>query len=181
MRRTGPLTAIGLALLLAAGAAPAAWSQAGPPEMHHPPEAGPPAMPPGPPPGAAPGPPAGAAGCDMPMRPPGMGMMREMMQGMAGHGAGGMMHMEGPTDPVAAAFDAINRRMHRDMAVEPSGSADKDFARAMIAHHQGAIDMAKVELGFGKDPEMRKLAEQVIAAQEQEIATLRQWLARQPQ
>ena len=108
-------------------------------------------------------------------------VMREMMRGMAEHGPGGMMRMEGPTDPVAAALDAINRRMHQDMMVAPGTGADAAFAKAMIAHHQGAIDMAKVELGFGKDPDLRKLAEQIIAAQEQEIATLRQWLARQPQ
>jgi uncharacterized protein (DUF305 family) len=109
------------------------------------------------------------------------GMMQGMMRGMMGSGAGaaGAMAMpDGPTDPVAGAFDAVNRRMHRDMAVAPSGDPDRDFAQAMIPHHQGAIDMAKVILGFGKDAEIRKLAQEIIAAQEKEIAFLQDWLKR---
>jgi uncharacterized protein (DUF305 family) len=48
----------------------------------------------------------------------------------------------------------------------------------MIPHHQGAIEMAKAELGNGKDPQLRQLAEEIIAAQEKEILFLKEWLAR---
>ena len=82
--------------------------------------------------------------------------------------------------PAVAAYLAAAERMHRDMAIAFSGDPDVDFASAMIPHHQGAIDMARVVLEHGQDPEIRALAEAVIAAQENEIAVLRSWLEQRP-
>jgi uncharacterized protein (DUF305 family) len=71
--------------------------------------------------------------------------------------------------------DAMSR-MYRDMMAAPqTGNADQDFVAMMIPHHQGAIDMAKAELATGRDPEMRKLAEDIVRAQESEIAQMRAW------
>jgi uncharacterized protein (DUF305 family) len=79
-------------------------------------------------------------------------------------------------DPAVKAYTAAMQTMHKDMMVDYTGDADVDFVRGMIPHHQGAIDMAKVESAHGKDPEIRKLAEEVIAAREKEIAMMQAWL-----
>ena len=68
--------------------------------------------------------------------------------------------------------------MMKNMAVPYTGDADADFLKSMIPHHQGAIDMAKVALQFAKDPEVLKLAQDVVAAQESEIAFMTGWLAK---
>ena len=91
------------------------------------------------------------------------------------HGAHAMPKQSAPGS-AQAAYEAANARMHKDMAITFSGNADVDFARGMIPHHQGAIDMARTVLEHGKDPELRKLAEEIVAAQEKEIAFLRAWL-----
>lgn len=66
----------------------------------------------------------------------------------------------------------------KDMAAPYAGDADVDFLKSMIPHHQGAIDMSKVALQFAKDPEVLKLAQDIITAQEAEIAFMNGWLAK---
>ena len=69
-------------------------------------------------------------------------------------------------------------RMDRDMSIRHTGDPDHDFAAMMIPHHQGAIDMAKAELQFGRDPVLRRLAQGIIVEQQQEIELMRRQLER---
>ena len=74
-------------------------------------------------------------------------------------------------------YSSAMHEMHEAMgSVKPTGDADIDFVQGMIPHHQGAIDMAKIQLEKGTDPEIRKLSEEIIAAQEKEIAMMKAWL-----
>jgi uncharacterized protein (DUF305 family) len=66
--------------------------------------------------------------------------------------------------------------MHSAMDIAFTGNADVDFVKGMIPHHEGAIDMAKTVLAFGKDSAVRKLAEEIVKAQESEIALMKAWL-----
>lgn len=103
----------------------------------------------------------------------GQGMMRcPMMQG-----AMQMGQPRGDQGVASLAMNAVNERMHRDMAIEYTGNVDADFTRNMITHHQAASDMAKIALAFGKDAKIRQLAEAIVKAQEEEIASMRAWLA----
>lgn len=79
------------------------------------------------------------------------------------------------------AYEAANDKMHKDMAIKFSGDADIDFIKGMIPHHKGAIDMAKVVLEHGKDAETKKLAQEIIVAQEKEIAMMKDWLKKRGQ
>jgi uncharacterized protein (DUF305 family) len=85
----------------------------------------------------------------------------------------------GASNEFQAAMDGVNQRMHVAMDVPYSGDADRDFARMMIPHHQGAVDMALVELRYGKDERLKRLAQEIIVAQKQEIEVM-QAILREP-
>lgn len=105
---------------------------------------------------------------------------------MGGMNMGGMNNMAGPmlppggATPATTAMMAANDVMMAGMHVQLTGNPDRDFALMMIPHHQGAIAMAQVELEFGTDPQLRAMAQEIIEAQEAEIATLEAWLAANP-
>ncbi len=83
---------------------------------------------------------------------------------------------------VAQFMQAMNEsmeRMDRQMTSAPmNGNIDHDFASMMIPHHQGAVDMAKAELIYGKDPVMRRLAQEILVDQQSEIEAMRLWLGK---
>ena len=74
------------------------------------------------------------------------------------------------------AFKETHMKMMKDMDITYSGNPDADFVRGMIPHHQGAIDMAKVQLQHGKNAQMRRMAAGIIKDQEREIAQMQAWL-----
>ena len=79
--------------------------------------------------------------------------------------------------PSNTAFAAVNEKMHAAMEIPLSGDTDIDFIAGMIPHHQGAVDMARVVLEYGKDPQVRAFAEEILKTQEAEIEWMEAWLA----
>ena len=94
-------------------------------------------------------------------------------------GMANMPTVQAPTreTPSTEAYRGAMMKMHQGMEIPYTGDADRDFVAGMIPHHQGAVDMARVELQYGKDPALRRLAQQIIASQQKEITFMRQWEA----
>lgn len=104
--------------------------------------------------------------------------MLAMSLGMnVGHTMPGMLTGIAP-GAAAQAYMLGMERMNRDMSAPMTGDADRDFAAMMVPHHAGAVDMAKVELQHGRDPMLRSMAQEIVIAQEREIADLKAWLAK---
>ncbi len=75
--------------------------------------------------------------------------------------------------PFLAQNDTAMAKMMTGMSVKPTGNVDRDFTEMMIPHHQGAIDMAQAELRFGHNERLRRIAQEIIVEQQQEIAAMR--------
>ena len=85
-----------------------------------------------------------------------------------------------PPNPAWFELTSSMEKMHSGMAsVEPCGDSDVEFVRLMTPHHQGAIDMARTQLLYGRSPEMRRLAQEIITDQQSEIELMRLWLKKQ--
>ncbi|MGA7781603.1 MAG: DUF305 domain-containing protein [Paraburkholderia sp.] len=84
----------------------------------------------------------------------------------------------GTTSASTQAFEQNAANMMKNMSAPGyTGDTDADFVAHMIPHHQGAVDQAKVELEYGKDPQMKALARKIIKAQNEEIAYMKRWQA----
>jgi len=75
--------------------------------------------------------------------------------------------------PFLAENDAAMKKMMNDMMVKPTGDVDRDFVAMMVAHHQGAVDMAQAFLRYGHNEQLRRLCQEIIVTQSQEITTMR--------
>jgi DUF305 family protein family protein len=78
-----------------------------------------------------------------------------------------------PEAPFLKENDAAMTKMMTDMTVKPTGDVDRDFVEMMVPHHQGAIDMAQAVLRYGHNEQLRRLAQEIIVTQQQEIAAMR--------
>ena len=79
----------------------------------------------------------------------------------------------GSDQPLVAAGNAATQQMTKAMAIRPSGDADRDFVALMVPHHEGAIAMAQAELRYGKNEQLRRMAQEIVVTQQQEIAAMR--------
>ncbi len=92
------------------------------------------------------------------------------------------MKMDHADSEFSQAMDASMKKMDHDMGSgKMTGNPDHDFVVMMIPHHQGAIDMAEVELKYGKDPHLLALCRRIVEAQKKEIAQMNAWLAAHPE
>jgi uncharacterized protein (DUF305 family) len=75
--------------------------------------------------------------------------------------------------PFLSENDVAMNNMMADMTIKPTGDVDRDFVAMMVPHHQGAVDMAKAELKYGHNEQLRRLAQEIVVTQQQEISAMR--------
>lgn len=125
-------------------------------------------------------PPASQGPTTAPAGGPDMDASQGMKPGQGMHHAGTRARNMAK-DPASRAYMQSMRTMNQDMRGKPmTGDADRDFAQMMAPHHQGAIDMARVELQYGKDPDLKAMAQKLIDDQSKEIRQLQDWLKQHP-
>jgi hypothetical protein len=78
--------------------------------------------------------------------------------------------------PFLSENDAAMNKMMADMTVKPTGDVDRDFIAMMMPHHRGAIDMAKAELQYGHNEQLRRMAQEIVVNQQQEISVMQRAL-----
>ena len=103
--------------------------------------------------------------------------------GFAGTAAGRGFSPSSPADnvspslkterPFMAENAAAMTKMMNDMTIKPTGNIDRDFVAMMVPHHQGAIDMAQAELRYGSEAQLRRIAQEIIVDQIQQISMMR--------
>lgn len=109
---------------------------------------------------------------DMPGSMKGHSRMQEMMPTMQEM----MRSKSSARTPAAKSYIQVMDRMNKAMAIEFSGDAGADFARMMIPHHQGALDMAQIASEEAEDDELRRIAKKTMDDQRRDIEELRKWL-----
>ena len=94
----------------------------------------------------------------------------------------GLVSAQAPamTKPAEGMSHSMMSGMDNMKQMKSTGDVDKDFAMMMKMHHEGALDMAKIELASGKSPELKKMAKEIIASQTKEIARFDRWLKSHP-
>jgi hypothetical protein len=91
----------------------------------------------------------------------------------AGDAGSGSAENPSVEKPFLAENDTAMTKMMSDMTIRPSGDVDRDFVAMMVPHHQGAVDMAQAELRYGRNEQLRRIAQEIIVDQLQEIAAMR--------
>jgi uncharacterized protein (DUF305 family) len=79
----------------------------------------------------------------------------------------------GTENAFVSAMNAAIRTMMTNMQIQPSADIDKEFVDAMVPHHRGAIEMAEAELRYGRNEQTRRLAQEIIVTQQEEIAAMK--------